>query len=81
MAELADYMPPLRISTDELKRWGRLWLGHSNPETGKSKSPVTFDRHQSVNFASFIDTEFAKSLAVMLGGIPVEHANRTTHHV
>jgi hypothetical protein len=75
MAELADYMPPLSISTDELKRWGSLWLGNSNPETGQSKSSACFDRHQSVNFASFIDVEFAKSLAVMLGGIPIERAN------
>jgi hypothetical protein len=75
MAELADYMPPLSISTDELKRWGSLWLGNSNPETGQSKNSACFDRHQSVNFASFIDVEFAKSLAVMLGGIPIERAN------
>jgi len=74
MAELADSMPPLRISTDELKRWGKLWLGNSNPETGKSKRPESFDRQQSVNFASFIDVEFASSLAAMLGKIPVERA-------
>ncbi len=74
MAELADSMPPLNISTDELKWWGKLWLGDSNPKTGKSKSPASFDRQQSVNFASFIDVEFAKSLAEMLGGIPVERA-------
>ena len=23
MAELADFMPPLDISTDELKKWGK----------------------------------------------------------
>lgn len=72
MAELADHMPPLNISTAELKKWGGLWLGTDNPETGKSKKPKSFDRQQSVNFASFIDVEFAKSLAEMLGGIPVE---------
>jgi hypothetical protein len=75
MTELADYMPPLNISTDELKRWGSLWLGNSNPETGQSKNSACFDRHQSVNFASFIDVEFAKSLAVMLGGIPIERSD------
>ena len=75
MAELADFMPPLNISTDELKRWGGLWLGESNPETGKDKRPECFDRHQSVNFASFIDAEFARALAVMLGDIPVERPN------
>lgn len=72
MAELADHMPPLNISTVELKKWGSLWLGDYNPETKKSKNPESFDRQQSVNFASFIDVEFAKSLAEMLGGIPVE---------
>jgi len=75
MAELADYMPPLNISTEELKKWGELWLGEANPETGKSKRPKRFDRHQSVNFASFIDAEFARVLAIMLGDIPVERAN------
>ena len=72
MANLADFMPPLNISGDELKKWGNLWLGDFNPETSKAKQPQAFDRQQSVNFASFIDIEFAKSLAVMLGGIPVE---------
>ncbi len=75
MAELADYMPPLNIATDDLKRWGQLWLGDSNPETGQSKNSRCFDRQQSVNFASFIDIEFAKSLAAMLGGIPITRAN------
>lgn len=72
MAEIANFMPPLNISTDELKKWGRLWLGDINPETGQNKQPECFDRHQSVNFASFIDVEFARALAVMLGGIRVE---------
>lgn len=75
MADLADSMPPLNISTTELSHWGRLWLGQSNPETGKSKRAECFDRHQSVNFASFIDAEFARALAVMLGNIPVERPN------
>jgi hypothetical protein len=75
MAELASYMPPLNISTVELEKWGSLWLGDTNPETGQSKRPDCFDRHQSVNFASFIDAEFARALAEMLGGIPVEHPN------
>jgi len=75
MAELASSMPPLSISTDELQRWGDLWLGELNPETGKSKRPKCFDRHQSVNFASFIDLQFAKSLAMMLGDIPIKRPN------
>ncbi len=75
MAELADYMPPLNISTAELKKWGNLWLGESNPVTKKSKRSECFDRHQSVNFASFIDAEFGRVLAVMLGDIPVKRPN------
>jgi len=30
MADLADYMPPLNISKEELKKWGKLWLGDFN---------------------------------------------------
>lgn len=71
MAELAQTMPPLDISTGELRRWGTLWLGETNPETGGTKKPRSFDRQQSVNFAAFIDMAFARSLAQMLGGIPV----------
>lgn len=37
MAELANYMPSLNISTDELRRWGSLWLGEINPETNQRK--------------------------------------------
>ena len=33
--------------------------------------PFALDRHQSVNFASFIDMAFGISLATMLGNIPV----------
>lgn len=68
-------MPPLNISTHSLSDWGRLWLGNSNPETGRPKRPNCFDRQQSVNFASFIDREFANSLALLLGGIPVRQTS------
>jgi len=76
MAQLADSMPPLEISQEQLKSWGDLWLGDSNPETGKSKRPEYFDKQQSVNFALFIDKEFADCLSAMLGGIPVRKAKR-----
>lgn len=72
MAELSNQMPPLDIPTEELRKWGALWLGETNPETGKAKQPQCFDRQQSVNFAAFIDKAFGRSLAEMLGGIPVE---------
>lgn len=71
MAILADSMPTLLISHDELRTWGQRWLAHRNPETRRAKNPNAFDRRQSVNFASFIDRSFADSLAAMLGGIPV----------
>ena len=75
MPALADKMPELSISEEELKRWGNLWLGHNNPETGKAKEPLSFDRQQSVNFAFFIDLAFGQALATALGGIPVVKPN------
>lgn len=63
MAELADSMPPLEIDEDELAYWGQLWLSDFNPETNNEKKPHAFDRQQSVNFASFIDEAFARSIA------------------
>jgi hypothetical protein len=75
MAELADSMPEIVISADTLRRWGQQWLGTVNPETGRAKARNCFDRQQSVNFASFIDHAFAKSLAAMLGGIEVVGAS------
>lgn len=74
MTPLAPTMPPLRLSAEDFQRWGALWLGEANPETGQPKSAASFDRQQSVNFASFIDEAFAHALATMLGEIPVERA-------
>lgn len=54
MAELADRMPALDISTEQLQMWGERWLSDINQETNKSKKPQAFDKQQSVNFASFI---------------------------
>ncbi|MEW5985664.1 MAG: hypothetical protein AB1791_03425 [Chloroflexota bacterium] len=71
MAALAGKMPPLVIAKDKLEAWGKLWLGSTNPENGKPKDPHSFDRQQSVNFASFIDMAFAQTLAAALGGISV----------
>lgn len=75
MSTLADGMPALEIPREELSRWGALWLGETNPETGKVKAPYSFDRQQSVNFASFIDMAFAQALAFALGGVPVAKPN------
>jgi len=75
MADLAGKMPNIHIDKTQLQHWGSLWLGDSNPETGKKKAPNAFDRQQSVNFASFIDRTFADALAKMLGDIPVVFPN------
>jgi hypothetical protein len=75
MAALAESMPRLDIPLKELAGWGQLWLGEVNPQTGQPKSPNAFDRQQSVNFAQFIDREFARCLAVALGGISVQPPN------
>lgn len=78
MANLAESMPPLEIPGEELKKWGTLWSGTVNPETGKKKEAECFDRQQSVNFASFMDMEFGRSLSAMLGGIPIERPRRNS---
>lgn len=75
MPILADSMPALDISQAELRRWGELWLGNTNPENGNTKAPNSFDRQQSVNFASFIDMAFGQALATALGGVPIVRPN------
>lgn len=76
MAQLAEQMPQVVVPQAELAQWGAQWQGTTNPTTGKAKDAFCFDRQQSVNFASFIDSAFAHSVAEMLGGIPVEVAKR-----
>lgn len=78
MASLADSMPPIEIVQEQLRSWGQLWLGEFNPETEREKRAEYFDRQQSVNFASFIDQAFGRSLAIMLGGIPVRTTTSRT---
>ncbi len=74
-------MPEVKISKEQLKRWGTLWLGDKgdpdkkDPGAIKSKRPNRFTKKQSVNFASFIDQAVAESIAKMLGGIPVVQSN------
>ena len=75
MPALADSMPPVKISQQELRTWGQRWLADVDSQTGKAKHRNAFDRRESVNFASFIDRSFASSLAAMLGGIPVVAAH------
>lgn len=71
MAELAQSMPPIVISKQEMTKWGAAWLSAQNPTNGNPKEPNAFDRQQSVNFAGFIDRAFGEALAQYLGGIPV----------
>lgn len=70
MAELQS-MPQITINQTELKMWGDRWLSNKNDISGKEKEVSSFDKQQSVNFASFIDLAFGSSISVMLGGIPV----------
>jgi len=76
MAELSDKMPPIVLPHEKLAEWGKLWQGEINPETAKKKNKECFDKYQSVNFASFIDMEFSKCLAKMLGDIPVKTSSK-----
>jgi hypothetical protein len=70
MAELQP-MPPISIDHIEMKKWGDRWLAVTNDITGEAKKGSSFDKQQSVNFASFIDLAFGKAVSAMLGGIPV----------
>jgi hypothetical protein len=71
MAEL-QRMPLIEIDQDKLKEWGSRWLKNINDENGQSKAEFSFDRQQSVNFASFIDLTFGIAISKMLGNINVE---------
>lgn len=44
MAELAESMPPLDISTEALKAWGEKWASDFNEETKKPKEPWPLSR-------------------------------------
>ncbi|EOQ89698.1 hypothetical protein LEP1GSC202_1041 [Leptospira yanagawae serovar Saopaulo str. Sao Paulo = ATCC 700523] len=64
-------MPPIKIDTEELKKWGSRWLSDKNEENGNRKEESSFDRQQSVNFAQFIDLAFGHAISKMLGDIEV----------
>ena len=72
MANLKHFMPELNISVPELKKWGDAWISEVNKETLIKKKPFAFDKQQSVNFCTLFDMEVGKSLASMLGDIPVK---------
>lgn len=75
MAPLANSMPLISLPIEQMKQWGREWLGATNSQTRKPKTPQAFDKQQSVNFADLVDQAFANSLAAMLGNIPVVNPN------
>jgi CO dehydrogenase/acetyl-CoA synthase delta subunit len=71
MAELQK-MPIIEMDQNKLKEWGSKWLKDINEENGQSKAKFSFDRQQSVNFASFIDLAFGIAISRLLGNINVE---------
>ncbi|MDF1749556.1 MAG: hypothetical protein P1V34_11860 [Alphaproteobacteria bacterium] len=76
MTTLANEMPVITPSTDDLREWGALWLG-TNGSNGNAKMANCFDRKQSMDFGKVFDQAFGEALATMLGGIPA--VNTTTH--
>lgn len=74
MAALST-MPQLDISQAELREWGEKWLDDRNQANGNNKKKEAFDRHQSVNFANFLDRSFGRALAELLGGINIATPN------
>lgn len=70
MTTIANHMPIITPSTDELKKWGLVWLS-TQGSAGKVKKRKYFDRKQSMDFGKVFDQAFGKALAAMLGGVPV----------
>ncbi|MBN2531308.1 MAG: hypothetical protein JXB88_00380 [Spirochaetales bacterium] len=62
---------PIIIDKEILKDWGTRWLSGIDEETKEEKAIESFNRKQSVNFASFIDLAFGNSISKMLGGIQI----------
>ncbi|TSA24631.1 hypothetical protein D4R71_06745 [bacterium] len=64
-------MPEIEISNELLTEWGKIWLGEEG-SSGKTKESNRFDKKQSMDFGkNVLDPAVAKSLAEMLGDIPV----------
>lgn len=72
-------MPPVVVSTSELKKWGGIWNGTSGSvnKSGATtvKKSFRFDKKQGMDFGYTFDGAFAAALAVMLGGISVLRRN------
>lgn len=63
-------MPSVNLNQGDFQLWAKRWLSDINEITGKKKTPQSFDRQQSVNFAYFIDLAFGNALSLMLGNSP-----------
>jgi len=71
MSSLKSTMPPVVIDINLLLQWGSLWLGTAG-SNGSTKKSNRFDRKQSMDFGKeVLDPSVAKSLADMLGDIPI----------
>ena len=71
MSSLKDSMPSIVIGPELLIKWGQICLGTSG-SSDREKRPNRFDRKQSMDFGkNVLDPAVAKSLAIMLGDIPV----------
>ena len=74
MPALADHMPRIVLPTEELRKWGRIWLGTEGSEREGNptrKEPNRFDKKQGMDFGKVFDLAFGEALATMLGGIDV----------
>jgi len=69
MAELLQ-MPPIQIDNTILQSWGQTWLG-TTTDTG-TKNAESFDKKQGMSFGNEIDLAVGRSVATMLGNIPIE---------
>ena len=75
MSSILRQMPQIEIDQIKLFKRGKLWLGTkgSKSKNGNQtlKKPNRFDRKQSMDFGNIFDMAFGRSVALMLGDIPV----------
>jgi|SRR3989344_4703592 len=77
MASLQQ-MPPIVIEKPKLLEWGKTWKGVL-ASGGGEKQDSRFDKKQAMDFGKMVvDPIVAKSISVMLGGIPVEKPTSST---
>ena len=74
MPEIQE-MPPIDIPKEDLARWGKIWSGNTGSRSSSHKLPNRFDKKQSMDFGLVFDNAFGRSLAKMLGDIPIVRPN------